>query len=331
MMEIRKICILHLNQIGDLLFSLPLLKALRENYPESAIHSVIRPHLGELLAASPYIGKLLFRKRGVKPVLELLKEIRHERYDILISLSRSEECLFLAAFSRAKVKVGFAHFPWDYGLDVRVEMGGPPSWLNNFMLLKRMGVDVKKRDYVGLVHLPCDEREWAEGRYVVISAGTSARRRSKTWQEEKFAELSFLLKETYGLNTLLVGGADCKEISNKVMERVREKNRGTGHVQDWTGKTTLEDLCCLLRKATLFVGVDSGIMHLASSFDVPVVGIFGPSDPLHVGPQNQKSRVVREDSLDCVPCYQKSCKDRDCLRRLDVKRVFDACEELLRK
>ena len=121
-MDIRKIGIIHLNQIGDLVFSLPLLKALKENSPTPTIHSVIRPHLKDLLIHSPYVDHVLYRERGIKNRLGLLREIRRNQYDLLITLSRAEECLLLAAFSRARVKAGFKKPPWDLSLHIKEAM-----------------------------------------------------------------------------------------------------------------------------------------------------------------------------------------------------------------
>jgi len=98
---------------------------------------------------------------------------------------------------------------------------------------------------------------------------------------------------------------------------------------DLTGNTDLRTLCSILKGASLFVGIDSGIMHLASSIDIPVVGLFGPTDPFYVRPQNDRSVVVRMEEMECVPCYLQQCKHRDCMRNLDVKRVMDACTEVL--
>ena len=67
----------------------------------------------------------------------------------------------------------------------------------------------------------------------------------------------------------------------------------------------LTGLCSVIKGASLFVGIDSGVMHMASCLDIPVVGLFGPTDPFYVGPQNKKSIVVREESMECVPCYLK--------------------------
>jgi lipopolysaccharide heptosyltransferase II len=340
-MEFKKLCVIHLNQIGDLLFSLPFLKALRESAPSAIVHSVIRPHLKDLLAHSPFVDQLLIREKGIKKSFVLLDQLRKNRYDLLVTLSRSEECFILTTLSGARVKAGFSHFPWDFGLDLKEKMEGPPSVSNNMRLLKRLNIVAKKNDYVGLIHLTFDKNSGGsardtfceiEGKYVVISPGTSARRRIKTWEEEKFADLVLRLKERHGLNPVLVGGEDSGEVSEKIIEFVREKDerKRMNQIQNLAGKTNLKELCYLLKESSLFVGVDSGIMHLASSFDIPVVGIFGPTDPFYVGPQNRRSRVVREE-MECSPCYLKGCDERPCMKNLDVQRVLEACEELLRE
>ena len=79
-MDFKKICIIHLNQIGDLVFSLPLLKALRENFPDASIHSVVKPNLKELLIDSPYVDSITPRESGITAKLELLKTIRKNSY-----------------------------------------------------------------------------------------------------------------------------------------------------------------------------------------------------------------------------------------------------------
>lgn len=334
------ICVIHLNQIGDLVFSLPLLRALRENYPDSTIHSVVKPYLRDLLTGSPYVDDVFLRKSGLKEKLNLLREIRRNRYDLVISLSNSVECLLLTALSSAKRKVGFANFPWDLCLDLKEKVEGHHGWYNNRKLLKRLDLTVEKGDYVGLL-IPSSPGEGlrelvesqgfdVEGRYVIISPGTSVRRKVKQWEEEKFAEVIVSLKERYDLNPVLVGGKDNEELNEKIAGIAKEKYNGEDlDMLNLTGKVGLKDLCSFMKHASLFVGIDSGIMHLASSMDMPVVGIFGPSDPFYVGPQNDRSIVVREEDLGCAPCYLKGCDDKACMKEVGVDKVLDACEELM--
>jgi len=92
-MNFNKICIIHLNQIGDLVFSLPLLKALRDSFPGATIHSVVKPYLKELLTGLPYVDSILLREGSLKAKVELLRKLRNYKYDLLISLPRSVESL----------------------------------------------------------------------------------------------------------------------------------------------------------------------------------------------------------------------------------------------
>ncbi|MBW2553544.1 MAG: glycosyltransferase family 9 protein [Deltaproteobacteria bacterium] len=331
-MRFKKICVIHLNQIGDLVFSLPLLKALRENFLDASIHSVVKPYLEELLSGSPYVDRIILRKRGLKAQRELLKNIRKNRYDLLISLSTSEECLTLTAFSKARVKAGFSRFPWNVCLDVKDTIEGHNSWRNNLKLLKRLNVNVNKNDYVGLLSLDKNECDLTlPNKFVIISPGASRRRFAKTWGEAKFAELMLSLKNKYDLIPVLVGGKDNLEYNNTIIRQLRENDQGKGMDVINTTGTGLRELCSMIKDASLFVGIDSGIMHLASSLDIPVVGIFGPTDPFYVGPQNDRSIVVREEEMKCVPCYLKACNHRDCMKKLTVDKVLHACEQILTK
>lgn len=330
-MGFKKICIIHLNQIGDLIFSLPLLKALRENHPDASIHCLVKPYLQELLVDSPFVDMVIPRKSGLTAKFKLLKNIRKNNYDLVISLARSEECLMLTALSRAKIKAGFSYFPWDLCLNLKETIEGHNSWYNNAKLLKRLNITITKTDYVGLLNVNRSESDLSlPKKFVIISPGTSKRRHAKTWQKEKFVELMRLLKEKYGLSAVLVGGMDNQEYNGEIIRILKNKDRQNNNdTIDLTGKIGLGSLCSVIKEASLFVGIDSGVMHMASCLDIPVVGLFGPTDPFYVGPQNKKSIVVREESMECVPCYLKDCKHRDCMKKLGVSKVFDACKELL--
>jgi ADP-heptose:LPS heptosyltransferase len=330
-MHFHKICIIHLNQIGDLVFSLPLLKSLKDNFPDVAINSVVRPYLQDLLAESPWVDRILLRESNLKAKLDLLKKIRRSQYDLLICLARSEESLMLTLLSGAKLKTGFAHFFWDLGLDLKEHIEGPNSWHNNAKLLRLLNIKISQNDYVGLLNVDEDASLTdLPAEFAVISPAASHRRQIKTWDPKKFAELILLLKHHFDLTSVIVGSSQDQAYNRIISGSLREKaTANDAYIVDLTGNTNLRSLCSIIRKARLFVGIDSGIMHLASSIDIPVVGLFGPTDPQYVGPQNNRSIVVRKEDMDCVPCHLKSCKPRDCLSQLEVDKVFDACGQLL--
>jgi ADP-heptose:LPS heptosyltransferase len=327
----QKICVIHLNQIGDLIFSLPLLKSLRDHYPDAFIHSVVRSSLEGLLRDSTFVDRVITRDAGHMARLRLISKIIRQHYDLLIVLPRSEESLMLACISGARLKAGFAHFPWDLGLNVKEVIQGHNSWFNNARLLMKLGIPISQDNYVGLLRV--DESPQVKGlpwRYVVISPGASSRRLMKAWDERKFASVIARLSMEFGFSCVLVGGSDTAECTGAITAYVEDYlNGGVQQVVDLSGKNSLRELVAVLRKARLFVGIDSGVMHMASALDIPTVGIFGPTDPFYVAPQNRKSIVVRQ-ALACSPCYlRESCTHRRCLEELEADKVMEACRKVL--
>ena len=330
-MEIQKICVIHLNQIGDLVFSLPVLKALKGNYPGAVLHCVVKPYLKGLLIDSPFVDDIVIRPDGIAGRMSLAQTIRRNRYDLLISLARSEEAMLTTALSSAGIKAGFVHFPWDFALHVKETVAGHNCWKNNARLLRKLGIHIEKNDYVGLLSVRQTlDRITLPEKFVVISAGASRRRLAKAWDEEKFAELIVSLHDEYDLAAVLVGAGDTLESNALIMHHVSQRVPGRNmEIVDLAGRLDLRELYALLARACLFVGIDSGVMHMASAADIPVVALFGPTDPDYVGPQNRESIVVRED-LQCVPCYlNRSCREIDCMRQLGADRVMDACRTLM--
>jgi ADP-heptose:LPS heptosyltransferase len=326
-----KIGVIHLNQIGDLVFSLPLLKSLRDSYPAAEIHSVIKPGIATLLKGSPFVDRFIPKPGHARETFQLMRALRRNAYDLLITLARSEEAFLLTAWSGAGRKAGFRRFPWDLVLDVKETVVGHNSPFNNAKLLRSLGIPVTAQTYVGLLPVSPDECPVSiPGPYVVISAGASPRRLIKAWDEEKFAELIVELKARHGLTPVLVGAGDTVESNGMITALVKADAKGKDiEVRDLTGTLNLRALTALLMRARLFVGIDSGVMHLASASDVPVVALFGPTDPFYVGPQNTRSAVVSH-SLDCMPCYlKKTCDDVRCMRELSPGKVIEACTRLL--
>ncbi len=323
------ICVIHLNQIGDLVFSLPLLKALRDNYPDAFIHSVLRPYLKELVEGNPLIDMIIPRPVGFANDIRTIRTIRKYHYDLLICLARSEASLLMTALAKSSIKAGFSRRGLDLFLDAKVEIEGHNSWYNNARLLKTMGIKAEKNDYVGLLTVNNEYTGQLNlpPRYAVISPGASRRRQAKAWKADGFAEVIFKLYKK-GLPSIIVGAKDEWDINEEIRQKALRFGKDI-YVINLSGKLGLSQVLFLLKKSAIFVGIDSGIMHLASALDVPTVGIFGPTDPFYVGPQNKKSIVVRRQDLECVPCYLRPCKHRKCLQGLEAGTVYDACEALI--
>jgi heptosyltransferase-1 len=150
-------------------------------------------------------------------------------------------------------------------------------------------------------------------RYAVLLPGTNWE--TKRWPVEKFAGLVGPLRERFGLECVLAGGADAAAMAKDMPG-----------VIDVTGKTSLKQLTALLERAELVVANDSGPMHIAAALGRPLVTPFGPTNPVRTGPFGRMESVVRLD-LPCSPCYSRQCSHRSCLRWLGVEPVLKLAEE----
>ena len=143
---------------------------------------------------------------------------------------------------------------------------------------------------------------------------------TKLWEEEKFAELCDRIRQELGLRVILTGGAAGP------LDRIRARMKT--EAVNLGGRTTLRELACLYRQAALVITTDSGPMHLAAAVGTPVVALFGPTDPLRTGPYGPGHRVIRR-GLACMPCFQKRCETKQCMREIDVEEVLTATKEIL--
>jgi ADP-heptose:LPS heptosyltransferase len=151
----------------------------------------------------------------------------------------------------------------------------------------------------------------------------------KTWENTNFARLILLLHRHFDLVPVLIGGKDNREDNQNIIEIAQTE--GQIAAVDNLTEESLGSIASVIQHADLFVGIDSGFMHMASSFDLPVVALFGPTDPFYVGPQNKRSIVVRKESMECVPCYLQNCEHKNCMVNLSVDTVFKACEKLMNR
>lgn len=327
----RRIACFHLNQIGDLFFSLPALYNLRAAFPQAYIASVARPHCKELLSLSGLVDEVIERpRRPLGSGFRVLSQLRRERFDLALLFSTSLGMSTLALLSGSRGRVGFARPPTRFFLTHCVPWSPPPSTENNLRLLEAIGCPVTKRDYVGLIQP--DESERDEARrilesagvgpredFVILGPGTSGGREIKCWSEEGFAEVTDHLAAEFGLRSVVVGSSGGAKLCSL-----------SPHAADLTGKTSLPALAAILEGAKMFVGVDSGVMHLAAAVATPVVGLFGPSDPNITGPQGKGHRVVCVD-MPCRPCLAKSCDfGYRCMTEITPAMVLDAAESLVR-
>jgi heptosyltransferase I len=142
---------------------------------------------------------------------------------------------------------------------------------------------------------------------------------SKCWAPEKYAEVAEALHKKYDIISVIIGGSKDGELARTIKEKC---NRAI----DLCGKTTLKQLSYVLQKSALFIGGDTGPMHLAVSMNTPVIALFGPTDPKRNGPYGQENTVIQSGS-ECSPCFKRQCTPLKCMEAITVEEVLQASKK----
>ncbi|MDX1643450.1 MAG: glycosyltransferase family 9 protein [Thermoanaerobaculia bacterium] len=289
--QIRSIGVFHLNQLGDLIFSLPVLEALRAGFPEARITSVVRADLASLLCPSPWLDACITH-RGAGEFFSTLRQVRRAEFDLVVCLSQSPRVMLLAAGSGARYRIGFAGGGLSLLLTERVDETTTPSLTANLRLVEALDCRIERRDYRGLLTVEEADRELAEqlleasgiaaeARLVVVGAAASTRRDEKEWELERFLEVARALTHDEAITVAFIG-ADPQLGEDLSAERI----------YDLGGQSSLRSLLALLERADLFLGIDSGPLHLAAAVGTPCVALFGPTDPTLTGPCGDEHTVL---------------------------------------
>jgi len=290
-----KIIFFHMNQLGDLLFSLPVLKATRQKYPNIKIYCVARKNLAGLLESTKLVDKIFLKVGSLGAEIDLIAAIRREKIDTAVLFSESPETLLLAYFSKIKNRIGFKTASLKFLLTEKVEKIGVPSLNNNIVLAKAVGLDNVQKDYLNILN---SDREndvkvsfWLEDNgmldkdFFVVSVGASRRRQEKCLRKEVWIETLNKLAEMKK-NVVVVCARWEMESVMKIMKYVSKD------IKLFCPENGLVELAAIISKAKMFIGIDSGTMHLAASLGIKCIALYGNTDPSQIGPRPLKDHII---------------------------------------
>lgn len=308
-----KIIFFHMNQLGDLLFSLPVLKATRQKYPNIKIYCVVRKNLATLLQSTKLVDKIFLKVGSLGEEIDLISNIRKEKIDTALMFSESPETLLLAYFSKIKNRIGFKTASLNFLLTEKVEKIGVPSLNNNIVLAKSVGIDNVQKDYLNILKMDRENEVkvsfWLEDNkminedFIVVSIGASRRRQEKCLRKDVWIETLNKLAQMKK-NVVVVCAQWEKESVMKILKYVSKD------IKLFCPENGLVELAALISKANLFVGIDSGTMHLAASLGIKCIALFGNTDPTQIGPRPLKDHIIikknsvkdikAQDILECI-------------------------------
>jgi predicted lipopolysaccharide heptosyltransferase III len=345
-----KILLVRLRLLGDVVFTTPLLRALRRQYPDAHLTYVVEPAAEPVIRANPHVNRVIVaqRRRGIgrlRDDLALARLIRNERFDIAIDLHGGPRGAWLTWASGAPRRLGYttAGRTWMYTHPVTrpADLSGQHSVLKQWKLLAPLGVDAcdPERD---AVEMPEDAGAVARVREMLrhegvreddpvillhVSAGNPFRR----WPLESFAALvSQLAARDPKRRFVLTSGPSDADAARRLATRIAEVSAARVIQAD----VDVAELHALAARATVYIGGDSGPMHIAATTGTPIVGLFGPTLAERSMPWRSPAwfaEAVDAGPLPCRPCRQRTCEPGDfrCLTGITPDRVAAAAERAL--
>ncbi len=347
---VRKILLIRLDHIGDLLMTTPAIHALKSRFPESSLSLLASPSSLPIVAGNPEIDKVFAfrvpwydggRAQGfsLRQYLRLLRRLRRERFDLAIDFRGDLRVLFLFSFlAGAKQRLGFANLGGEFlltrscpyseashfveaNLSLVNCLAGPPAPPAVQYFMKTSPADASHIDM-----LLSDLGIAASDRIIGIHPAAIPHWKLKRWPPERYAALADALVRQEGAKIVLTGGEEDNSELAHVVSLMRERAYMAA------GKTSLSQLAELIGRCRLFVSNDTGPMHVALAVRTPLVAIFGPTAPGRSGPFGDPElyRVIQHDVPCRRPCFIKECPRRhECMNGVAMEEVLQACRELL--
>ncbi len=331
----KKILVFELNWLGDIIFSVPLLKALKENDDVHLTCAVV-PRYAELLNFCSDVDEiiLLDDKRGLIGLFDRLKfffKISRLNFDTCVLLKPSRSKLLLSKLASIKNRVGFIGKN-DKDLTVKVvsQMEALHRTDNMLLLAGAMGMKIKEKRYELEVdpNTPNPVLDKLPSGKIIVSLNPGGNWDPKRWPREKHA---LLAKKTLELdeNILIVLTGAKKDI---ILTDFIKNETGSDRVFIAAGETSLKDLACIFKASDLVISADSGPLHLASAVKAKTVSLFGPTSPELTGVRGKGENVTIFSDLDCrIPCYLDCCPlNNKCMEDITVEEVILSVKKLLR-
>jgi heptosyltransferase-3 len=347
--------------MGDGVLMTPALRALRQGLASAEIHIVLERPLVPLFEKHPYIDRIHAIDKGVVNKISLAHKLRRLGFDGVINFHGGPTSAWMTRTTGAKLRAGRKIYRFSNLYTVHAPApeeiftnAVPPHTVHiQASLVAALGIRVEDLS----LHLEVSEaaRKSVHGRlgeigiplngYVVVQPTASFV--SKQWPVERFAELTRGVRKHTGRDVVL-SLPESPRLGRKGPNRLWRMalRRGDDHatsrsIEDIRQKLAgelpilsglpLNELAALLEGASLYIGNDSGPMHVAAALKTPVIGIFGSSDPKRWHPWGVKQRTVWA-GLECSPCHGKWCANPDrhaCLERIEVSTVLEAALDLL--
>ncbi len=331
--QVRRVLIRGVNWVGDAVMTTPAIAGIRETFPEAKISLLVKPWVAGVFEGNPHIDEILLydgkgRHAGLSGLLRLAGELRHFRFDLAILLQNAFEAALLTFLARIPHRVGYTTQGRGLLLTTKVVPNQATEALHHVeyyqALVRAAGWAQGKQQPVLYLTSSAEERASAllggegvePGESLVAFNPGSTYGSAKRWPADRYSALADHLIERLGVKILLTG----VQAEANVARDVRCLARFPERIIDLTGRTDIQLLGAILKRCAVFVTNDTGAMHIGAAVGVPLVTIFGPTDPATTSPV--RKHVLLRHPVPCSPCLLRECPiDHRCMTGIPVEGV----------
>lgn len=337
--SIRRILIRAVNWIGDAVMTTPAIRVIREHFPHAEITVLANAMVSQLFLHQPGIDRIITFDRqgkhhGFAGRLRLAAELRRHAFDLAIILPNSFDSALVPWLARIPARIGKCSDGRTLLLSGRYNAAKSPAGCHEveyyLNLMQHFGI-TGSRPPLHLFITPEEERVAAallngygihpDDFVLGINPGASYGS-AKRWYPDRFAEVARRLADKWSAKIVIFGGPGESAIAADIERRLE------GSAANAAGKTSVRELMALIKRCNFFITNDSGPMHIAAAFAVPLVAIFGSTDHTGTSPYSNNAVVVRSD-VECAPCKLRECPtDHRCMTAVTAEAVVTAALEL---
>jgi lipopolysaccharide heptosyltransferase II len=341
---LRTVLLIQLGDIGDVVLTLPCLRALRQHLPQADIIIAVREKAKELIEDCPWVSGVISintEKRplsqGIAHQINFFSGVRRYHFDLAIDMRRGTRGAVLAFLSGARQRVGF--YSYKKGLwrnRLFSHLVSPEKRPDQYMAEYYLGLlkqyDLNTKNTIPELPISYEKQQQAtaffkeEGIPIdrpVVALHPFSLWHYKEWGIEKFSRLADWICQEFKLPVVIIGSNGERERAERI-ERMSEH-----HIFNLAGKTPLNMLGAIIQVCRLLIGIDSAGIHIATAVGTPTVSIFGPSLFPAWAPRGKDHKTVHKQ-FPCVPCDKKGCQGSEfslCLEELTVEEVKPVVRE----
>jgi len=345
--EPESILIVKLSSIGDVIHALPVATALRRRFPKARISWLVSQKAREIVAGHPHldqvfvVGKTFEAGEIAVPTInhpfQVAKILRASGFDIALDMQGLLRSSLFSFLSGAKIRIGYRSIREAAFLFYNVRTLPPvrdQHIVNGYLRFAALldapiepvefHIATNEEHETSVASIMAENGILPGDKMIALSPGSSWR--AKTWPPDRMGKVAEYIATKHGYLPVMIGGKTDIKRSQLAISNCKAQ------IIDLTGKLSIKELTVFLKKCHAWVGNDSGPTHLAAALAVPVVAIYGPTDPLLLGPYGN-GNITLSTKVECGPCRRRSLAERcshiKCLTQIDAAQVCEAVDQLL--